>query len=643
MSSAVGAGSVLGDYVVGLPIGGGKFGTVCHATHVPSGRVVALKLIRLEQADSDEKVVAELRGASLQQQFGRVHAGFVPDVYEHGPLGPYYAIAMEFVPGTPLIQLVARGPLPPLRAATIARALARFLDKAHRFQAAVEGIDDKRIVHGDLKPEHVLILERDEIRVLDFGIAKALEGQSPATTNRWLSIAYASPERLQSDGHVNEHADFWALGVMLFEMVAGFRPHWRLEHSLSRLDRAIRTCEPPEPLPPGRDPVLVAIVRKLLAPQVDRRYQAAADIARDLDAYLLGLPTTAAEEHARASEETIPVRPGAPPPPPEVEPVPTEPLPRPIALPSRKPSRPAAPGAAAALPAPAPMTSPFARRAGRFVTAFIVLAIAGSESVGMLRVERLRSQIGTIEPSDLAAVRGEYAAIAESSPLGLAIPLRLNRRLTDRMVDLANRTIYDFRNEAPTVAEAQWRQARDSLDLARELSPNSRSVAAKRAYVEGHLLRISATTGDDRDRAIREFREAARLDPRQPDPYLGLARVAAYWTRDIEALEWAIAEAEARGYTRGRREQAQFGDANKTLGDREYAAAIRHVGRERIEDLEQAAMYYDNCVAYFMGLHFFDSEEHARACRRRRDTIAEELRRLAPALEPLESYRLPAF
>ena len=633
MTIGAGAGSVLGDYIVGLPIGGGKFGTVCHATHVPTGRTLALKLIRLEQADSEEKVVAEQRGAALQQQFGQVHGEFVPEVYEHGPMGAYYGIAMEFVPGTPLIQLLARGPLPPARAAGIALALARFLDKAHRFRPSVEGLDDRRIVHGDLKPEHVLILENDRIRVLDFGIAKALEGQSPATTNKWLSIAYASPERLQSDGHVNEHADFWAVGVMLFEMVAGFRPHWRLEHSLSRLDRAIRTHEPPEPMPPASDPVLAAIVRKLLAPQVERRYQAACDIIRDLDAYLRGIPTMAAAEHASASEETIPVPRAEPSLPRPSEPVPTEPVPRQADRNAQAPR-------AARAPVPALTRN---QRAGRVAAACLLLTLGGSEVLGMLRAERLRAQIGTIEPADLPTVRSEYSRILDASPLGLAIPLRVDRPLTSRLVDLANRTIYDFRNEAPSVAEAQWRQARECLDLARDLSPEDRTVAAKIAYVEGQIARITANSDEDRDRAIREFREAARLDPRQPDPYLGLARIAAYWTQDVEALDQAIVAAEERGYMRGRREQAQFGDLYRALGDRAYDAAMRAEGLERIEDLDQAAHYYSKCVEHFTGLHFFDSETNLRACRRRNDLIEEEQQRLAPPLEQLDFFPLPLF
>jgi hypothetical protein len=166
-------------------------------------------------------------------------------------------------------------------------------------------------------------------------------------------------------------------------------------------------------------------------------------------------------------------------------------------------------------------------------------------------------------------------------------------------------------------------------------------VAAKRAYVEAHLTRIAAGTDEERDRATRQFHESARLDPRQPDPYLGLARVAAYWTRDVEALEQAIVAAEERGYTRGRREQAQFGDLYRALGDRAYAAATSGNGEERLEDLDQAASYYERCVESFSGLSFFDSESNLRACRRRSETIAMERERLAPVPDVFEPFLFP--
>ncbi|HET9358717.1 MAG TPA: serine/threonine-protein kinase, partial [Vicinamibacterales bacterium] len=300
-----GLGWALEHYVIVGPIASGRFGSVFHARHVATNQAVALKLIPRQGPESDEKVAAERHGAILQQHFSLAHKNLVPDVFEHGPMGGFYAIAMEFVAGQQLTELVKSGPLPPRRAGDIGLAICTFLEKAHQFKTTIEDVHYELIVHADLKPDHILILPDDTIRVLDFGIAKALETRSLVTTNKWGSVQYASPERLQSDGRVNRHTDFWSLGVMLFEMLAGYRPYRRFEYSVSRLDRAIRTMEAPEGLPIGSDVVLGAVVRKLLATQIERRYASAAAIAKDLEAYRRGEPVAAALEEARAGQETI--------------------------------------------------------------------------------------------------------------------------------------------------------------------------------------------------------------------------------------------------------------------------------------------------------------------------------------------------
>ena len=214
----------------------------------------------------------------------------------------------------------------------------------------------------------------------------------------------------------------------------------------------------------------------------------------------------------------------------------------------------------------------------------------------------------------------------------LAAPLR------DRMVALADRVILEFRKEAPTISEVQWAQARDSLAFAQELAPRRASITAKRAYVDGHLARIGA--GTDRARletAIDAFREAARLDPQSPDPYLGLARIYAYSLWDVDALIEAIAEAEERGYTRGRRERAQLGDAYRLRAERARAAAARLSGEERIELLHRAVEDYGQCIAHFDGLHFFDSEDNLRTCRRRLVAVGGELRQPDSDMQLLSS------
>lgn len=299
----------LGPYRIAREIDRGQFGTVYEATDA-DGRQVALKLVPVQGADSNEKVSAERQGAALQQRFSRTYKDLVPEVLDHQRIDPYYAIAMELVSGEPLTSVIKGGRVPADRAATIARAICDFLGKAHEFTTNIDDQSETLIVHGDLKPAHIMLLDDGSIRVLDFGIAKALAARKAATTNKWGSVDYSSPERLES-GRVNEQVDFWSLGVMLFEMLSGCRPYLQYEHNQSRLETAIRRHEPRLRVPLDVDPRLTAIVDKLLASQVERRYQSAGQIANDLHAFLHGEPVVAVAEAARADQATIRIPPPA--------------------------------------------------------------------------------------------------------------------------------------------------------------------------------------------------------------------------------------------------------------------------------------------------------------------------------------------
>jgi serine/threonine-protein kinase len=679
----------LGDYLIVREIDRGQFGTVYEATHA-ARPPVALKLIPLDGPDSAEKVAAERQGATLQQRFSRAYAHLVPEVFEHQPLGAYYAVAMELVRGEPLTTQIARAPIPAGRAARIAVAIATFLEKAHQFKTEIEGLPEI-IVHGDLKPAHVLLIPDGTIRVLDFGIAKALAARKPVTTNRWGSIDYASPERLES-GQVNEHADFWSLGVILFEMAGGYRPYRQYEGSPSRLESAIRRQEPRAPLPPDVDPVMAAIIDKLLSPQPERRYGSASAIAADLTALIAGGSTVAAAERARASQQTmrlpsitapspsaaaILASPGVTPSPAEPTPsrtsVPTEPMPRPpLTVPpplpkaalSQKPPSPGTLSSAtlsqAALPhakgtlaswtppagmvppettpsrAPArPVTSSRRRLRAlvfnivKLMAAVVLVSTVAAEGAGLVQAQRLREEVPSLEASDVAAARAGFRRIRAQTPLGLGT-MRVRGPLRDRMIELANRTILEFRTDAPALARAQWEETLDCLDLAREVAPRDITVAGKQRYVQGRLAWMRARTRANVDEAIRLLRDSARLDPASPDPYLGLATIFAYSTHDLPALTEAIGEAEKRGYRPGRRERAELGDVHKVLADRARARARTMAGVERAEQMQAAAAYYAKCVEYFDGLHIGESESSIGVCRSRLRDVAAALERMAP-------------
>jgi hypothetical protein len=711
----------IGPYRIVREIDRGQFGTVYEASDA-EGREIALKLVPVQGADSDEKVSAERQGAQLQQRFSRGYKGLVPEVLHHERIDPYYAIAMELVRGEPLTTVIKGGRVPPQRAATIACGICDFLEKAHEFTINIEDQSESLIVHGDLKPAHILLLADGSLRVLDFGIAKALAARKAATTNKWGSVDYASPERLES-GRVNEQVDFWSLGVMLFEMLAGCRPYMHYEHNQSRLETAIRRQEPRLRVPPDVDARLTAVVDKLLASQVDRRYQSARHIGQDLRAFLNGDAVVAAAEAARADqatvriphviataprrEPTIATEPLAPRHAAPAAVVATEALPRaaqanipppiPVLPPPVIPPLPVLPAAGlAGLP---PMYKPgtaavlsllipgfgqlyngdylrgvfwlvitpgfwigsagtfgwpfhlissytayrravrrsaaartatttargasFLGRRGAPLLMLAALMLFASEGISFVRAQQLRDQVSTLDGSDVGAVRTAYRRVGRS-PLGLGTAV-VSRPLKQRLVAIADRTILEFRAETPALDRGDWERARDCLDLALEISPGDTRVAAKRQYVDGRLTWMSATNRSGIDRAIRLLRDAARLDPASPDPYLGLATIHAYSTRDLPALTQAISDAEARGYARGRRERAELGDVHKVLGDRSRAEARRASGSERDEHLQQAAESYGNCIEQLDGLGLGSSERTLNDCRRRLDAVKEEI------------------
>src|SRR4029079_11685474 len=133
-------------------------------------------------------------------------------------------IAMEYLEGRNLSDVITAGPLAPERAVELAIQLCQFLEAAHGFEATIDGRNLRALLHGDLKPRNIRVLDGDQIKVLDFGIAKALSLSRKVTRNDFGSIAYLSPERLES-GESDAHVDLWAVGVLLYEMVSGVQPY----------------------------------------------------------------------------------------------------------------------------------------------------------------------------------------------------------------------------------------------------------------------------------------------------------------------------------------------------------------------------------------------------------------------------------
>ena len=622
----------VGDYAAegDTPFAQGSFGTVWAARRLSDGAKAALKLVLLTSAvDSRDKLAAERRGAILQQRFEQAH-GMVPKVYDYGEYGHDFYIAMELVEGGALADLIQRGSLPPRIAAEHAVCICDFLDKAHRFETTIEGNTYERIVHADLKPAHVLMPHAGTIKVLDFGIAKALANTSPVTTNNWSTTHYAPPERLDS-AHVNEQVDFWSLGVMLYEMVSGHRPYSRLEGNISHLERAIRTNEPRDALPPSCPPHLAAIINKLLAYQVDRRYQTAAAIRSDLELFLSNQEPAATREYA--TQPTMPVR--------QVmesravqvtaAAVPaTDPLPPGVLSPvgvidSLDP---------AARRSAAPRRIDVARRVAWMIVLLSLVGLIAIEGVAWVAAERFRGEIEALDGPGISEKKQVYDRIRRWSVLHAGLRARVNRPLLQRLVSLADAVIVDYRRDQPTVGRLEWRQANDALKWALELRRGDAILLAKQLDCDGHVSRTTAQTqppGHGKQQtyaaAIEKFKRAAELDKTSFDPYLGISPTAIYGLDNVDEAVASIKEAESRGYQVGRREHAQLGDGYLRRAERSRLLAARTLsGDQRRRELESARSDYGRCIELFDPIvGFARAAQNLEVCKRQLAGVTKEL------------------
>ena len=619
----------VGDYATEgeKPFDQGSFGTVWKARRLSDGTRVALKLVLLtDTPDAQERIAAERHGAMLQQQFEQAH-GMVPKVHEFGQDGNDLFIAMELIEGGALSELIKQGPLDPRTAAEYAVRICEFLDKAHRFATTVEGEPYDRVVHADLKPGHVLVARTGEVKVLDFGIAKALAKTTQVTTNNWGTSAYASPERLEC-GHVNEHVDFWSLGVILYEMIAGHRPYPALDRNRSQLEFAIRTNAPRTPLPDTCAVDLVAIVNKLLAYQVEQRYPSAAAIKEDLERYLQGEKPLATLQYALPA--TTPI--GQPTTrrqfPRTTQPVPaTDPLP---AAPVHVPIS-ALQSSTASAQIPRVKFAGIRRLSwGTMLIGFVIFV--ATEGVAWVAAERFRGALPTLQAHTLTETKSSYDGIRSWSILDTGLRVRVNQPLRDRLISIADNVIADYRREEPTMGPTDWKQAVESLQWAVQLSYPSDRLIAKLLTCEGHVIRLSARSQPVRAarsayiRAIARFRQAAETDPTSFDPYLGISGIAVYGLTDVDQGAIAIEEAVKRGYASGRREHAMLGDGYLRRANASRVLAASLSGEQRHRELEKARADYVACIGAFDGIiGFGNAAANLELCKRRLEQIEREL------------------
>ncbi len=284
-------GQTLAHYRVTAALGAGGMGEVYRATDTTLGRDVALKLLpatfasdpeRLARFEREAKVLASLSHGTIAQVYGFEKATLADGSQAH-------VLVMELAEGEDLQARLKRGPLPLDEAIAVARQVAEALELAH----------EKGIVHRDLKPANVKVTPQGAVKVLDFGLAKAWASdgaasgssadlsQSPTlarTGSAGLILgtaAYMSPEQARGRP-VDQRADIWALGVLVYEMLAG-RKLFDGETVTDVLAAVVRQEIDWSALPARTPAALRRLLRQCLERNPKNRLHSAADARLALD------------------------------------------------------------------------------------------------------------------------------------------------------------------------------------------------------------------------------------------------------------------------------------------------------------------------------------------------------------------------
>ena len=218
------SGTRLGVYEITAPLGEGGMGQVYRATDTTLSRQVAIKILPDAFAADPERMARFEREAKTLASLNHSN---IAAIYGFEKSGGAYALVMELVEGDDLSQRIARGAIPLDEALPIAKQIADALEAAH----------EQGIIHRDLKPANIKVRSDGTVKVLDFGLAKAMEpaaGSSPslsmsptittpAMTQAGIILgtaAYMSPEQARGKT-VDKRADIWAFGCVVYEMLIG--------------------------------------------------------------------------------------------------------------------------------------------------------------------------------------------------------------------------------------------------------------------------------------------------------------------------------------------------------------------------------------------------------------------------------------
>ena len=270
-------GTRINQYEIVSALGAGGMGEVFLANDKRLGRKVAIKFLMADGEHAGKRLLTEAKAAA------HLDHPNICAIYEVGEADENSFIVFQYVEGETLAARLERGPVDVREALAIATQIADALGEAHAHG----------IVHRDVKPQNIMLAARDQVKMLDFGLAKVTRDQGRVVADAETSIRsvagmivgtvpYMSPEQVRGV-ELDARTDVFSFGVVLYELLSGKRPFQGT--STPELMAAILTADPP-PIGGNRAPITVSLqqlVRKTLHKDRSQRYQSMADLRVDLE------------------------------------------------------------------------------------------------------------------------------------------------------------------------------------------------------------------------------------------------------------------------------------------------------------------------------------------------------------------------
>jgi serine/threonine-protein kinase len=264
----------IGRYEIAGQLGTGAMGVVYKAMDPMIGRTVALKTVRLDAHGTETSELVQ-RFRNEARMAGVLNHPNIVSIHDADEINGLFYMAMEYIEGRTLRQLLTEKHVLPME---------QVLELSRQIAAGLDAAAAERVVHRDIKPANIMILANGSVKIMDFGIAKAVAGVTTSKGAVLGTPSYMSPEQIRGQ-LLDGRSDLFSFGVILYEMVTGAKP-FAGDNIAAILHKIVHDEPvPPRELNPGLHPGLERLLLKALAKSPQQRFQSGAELVYALENY----------------------------------------------------------------------------------------------------------------------------------------------------------------------------------------------------------------------------------------------------------------------------------------------------------------------------------------------------------------------